>query len=1758
MKKLKVALIAIFAMLMSLCLFACKDDKGNGSSKTIRSVSVNGESSFIITDADGVDEASRLQAFNEAIAELELRVYYQGESRPGTLESDACTFDTSAVDWETIGTYRVTVTPTADNPKKVSTEISITIDHDFQKDPDNPNVEVCSVDGARRTTEALTDTYIAYDGFHGGPTSASKSSSSQLKPFGTIDYNGEERTVKTYTAGSLTRGMTITLKGDARATYGDKGVADAGYYFPILGVGVKEYDSTQSPFGVTNGYSGGASIIARNEGWVLMNGIGGGTTADPALLGGLVGGSSDAHNYPSHPDDPDADGRRPSDYGTEPVSAENWKDWYTYSSGTTHNSTNYTVDKENPVQVTFTWTFRMDGVAEYIYGDDTAGTSLIVRVKIPDNIETIESILHGEYVEMNFTSLSTVETRTLSDIRYQGVNEEAQTVYAENQMFDPASIVVQANYAQSPDVWENTANFSVSAYTQPATLTDGKPSETVAADVANWVDLAETPLSTAMSLFKIETRVGNVTKEVYVEADEFVGIIENRVGYGLGYDYDATHPNEGAIGEFGYSVAGEAGEEYVLLAPSGVANTVGTDKYISFRIYAESKMFNTTGLTLTLGTAAAGDKAQAKVADDGSYVDVLVYVDAETVAQDLTIAGLQDTDVVIDLAGISGATVTSAVTLEGDVLPVNKGGKVTIVYTIPAATWEQVGELGNNSIELSINGVARSMRYFDFDTEALTFGGENNFTQGGGTIPVSGSISVGADATTITVSYTLPALTAFGPDSNLAASGFYAFGLNLMQNGTMATQAVDNVYYTGAAADVAGSVTANFNGLPVTVTADGNVLRFAAISYVTDVPAFNTGSVWLNANDGDAALVRVIDLGFTYGENGVVYNDDELGDIYSVGVAVMGTVNNSSDVDRGFTLVGEVDLSAFGVEGSSFYFQMMSDLEADAQKNIYKVTFTEGSGEEDDVLTIAQETVEAGEAEVLLAATCTTDGVYGHAVKDAEENILFIYDFEYLPGGHTFAADADYEHAIDGYTYYSGVCSVCEEIAGWKVEGVQVGSTANNVNYGPTHGKNFAYNPGVGELYSVIYKGQTVTATGVATSAGTNVWQGFAPLLYLGDMFINTTNMRVDNYMNYVGGQSGTISEYMMNVASAVSGEADIAAAQAAMSADGGAPASIVWDWSDEAEIVVTITITTDSGDYICTYTYTPAGDNFEKNSYSIGIAADGGSFTGDIVAAGADTTNYNTAKEHIEIEIDYDEDGPFVIGTEGNGTGWTPKQHTLPIDKGEKLVVSGPMTSAGVSQWQAPVVAVYSGASAVGIMRADNYVLDNAYASIGIQVALNDDLDTDKSYTDYWAQVAKVITACTATYTIDWSNESKIVVTMQFVSAEEGTYTMTYTLTAMTGYTLADRYSVDFGCDTCYANFTSFERVEAHTHTFASEGDNADRCTVCGMLNPNHGNTEAGGLAHDYDATTHLCTICGAVDPDHTCVDTDPEDGKCDICGEDVAHTCVDANPVDGKCDICGEDVAHEHSYVSDTASEDYDKCTVCGALNPVHGQADGTAHVWINGVCKACDAQCAHEGVTTIGATCSVCGGTLSQITEEYSTEGKPALSPWANGTTDVSIVAGEEVVLNATYADAGTERWTGLVLQVKSASGTLMYFFRPAGDYASYNASNELVWNVPYGSGTVTAPGFVADDAAADYTAAKKTSATKITVSLNAETDTMTVVYQLLNAEGTATDTKTWTVTGMSDSIYTLGFALDGCTVTEDGVTISAQGFVYNSAE
>ena len=316
------------------------------------------------------------------------------------------------------------------------------------------------------------------------------------------------------------------------------------------------------------------------------------------------------------------------------------------------------------------------------------------------------------------------------------------------------------------------------------------------------------------------------------------------------------------------------------------------------------------------------------------------------------------------------------------------------------------------------------------------------------------------------------------------------------------------------------------------------------------------------------------------------------------------------------------------------------------------------------------------------------------------------------------------------------------------------------------------------------------------------------------------------------------------------------------------------------------------------------------------------------------------------------------------------------------------------------------------------------------------------------------------------------------------------------------------------YSNYQDVKADYPSAHTWSTDKTSSayDHCTAegCGVLNPKHGTEE---YPHVYvedkaSASYDQCIACGELNPAHT------EDSD-------------------------------RHVYVQG-------KCVACGKVDPDH-----TTHTYVNGVCSVCEVVCAHDFDEETGV-CSICGGTYSEVEAEYSVEGKPALSPWASGTTPVMIVGNNKVVLEGTYADAGADRWNGIVVQIKSASGKLMYFVRPAGDYASYDANNALVWNAPYGSTTMTAPGFVSDEDAPAFTAAKKTAATRITVTLDTETDTMTVVYELLDAEGKATRTDTWTIGGMADSMYTLGFALDGATVTADGVTITGQNVAYPAAE
>jgi hypothetical protein len=65
--------------------------------------------------------------------------------------------------------------------------------------------------------------------------------------------------------------------------------------------------------------------------------------------------------------------------------------------------------------------------------------------------------------------------------------------------------------------------------------------------------------------------------------------------------------------------------------------------------------------------------------------------------------------------------------------------------------------------------------------------------------------------------------------------------------------------------------------------------------------------------------------------------------------------------------------------------------------------------------------------------------------------------------------------------------------------------------------------------------------------------------------------------------------------------------------------------------------------------------------------------------------------------------------------------------------------------------------------------------------------------------------------------------------------------------------------------------------------------------------------------ATTHNCAYCGK--PASVCVDADPKDGKCDVCGKDFVHTCTGGTATcksKAICSICSKEYGElgDHNY--------------------------------------------------------------------------------------------------------------------------------------------------------------------------------------------------------------------------------------------------------
>ena len=847
----------------------------------------------------------------------------------------------------------MTVTPKENNANALTTTLTVTIEHQFGDPDPATGVARCTHCGkVESNTTFATPVTVNYGAFHGGYTSDSTQDPDGLvKPFGTVaGSTGGNVEVGTYSVGKLRKGMTLSVTGTAQSV----GTGEDSWYYPILGIAMREFDpaTVGSPYS-TSEYASGASVLVRNDGWVLLNGIG-----DPnRLLAGFAGGSSENYNYSSVTGGSTA----PANYqaGTVPTStaAEDWPAWYVYSSGTQL----YKEDYAEAQDVTFTWQFREDNVIVVTNRNDTTGTSLVSYIRVPDSMGdyTFDTVLHGEFVNMTFTSITAVQSDLLSSVTAQ-LTTDAKRTYVEGETIDLDELSVRIAFESAPEAYEFTTDYTLQAYIGSATT-----AEAAQADIApeSWTEVtADTPLSSAWQFFRVRSSVGGLSRYSYLNVgysnflseiapNSVEDVASSRITLN-GFAYQNQIENMLAYGELVYG-AGTSAENgtTVAVAPTGVPDAIpanahageGYTHFMAFRLFAKDGA--------KFGTPSANQaNVTVRRADDGSFVDVLVFLNAEIVVQNnIVITGMQTTPVRVDLTGVTIPSVSSAITdgvdAQGSV-PVNVGGDVTVEYAIHGLTVDAFNA-NRNAVILGVGSATASMGMSGtngFNWTENSFENTSGVALGNSTVTMSGSVSALENGMKLTVTYHVPAL----PNLSEQHPGYAA--LRMTYNGVTVT---DTVYY-GAPAEREGAsgFILDIDGVRVWVNAVGATVYYAVVGSgdnvvdsSVDVPSFvintNAGAntpatmyAYLNVGTG---------LGMADGEVSCLDAASEKNAAFTGSLRVLGTANDAKDYDRGWLVTGAVNAGSYGVtlrtgngEQTVYCFEVV----ANGVSHLYKVTYT--------------------------------------------------------------------------------------------------------------------------------------------------------------------------------------------------------------------------------------------------------------------------------------------------------------------------------------------------------------------------------------------------------------------------------------------------------------------------------------------------------------------------------------------------------------------------------------------------------------------------------------------------------------------------------------------------------------------------------------------------------------------------------------------------------------------------------------------------
>lgn len=1397
MRKLKIALTLLFAMSLSLFLFACGGDPADNSKQGIKTVvvEVGKDAKVAYTDADTASSWTN--------AGITVKVNYTDASRESAvIPSDECTWDISAVKWGEVNTtigYEIKVTPNGQTDgTAVSGTYRVTIGHNWGTASADGTSE-CGHCHAQMTERDITDV-IRYKAFHDGPFTGDASEDKYSTETTVLGEGGGTMMdgVKTITYGTIGIGQTFTLTGHAevfRAEYTDtpgSDEANSHWFFPIMGVSI-----------------GNNSLLVRNDGWVLYDGIGGANvTSDARKLQGFFETGSNGSNGKF--DNEVVGDIVEENYNNGVVMPSDAIDWFPYMDGELCRTADY---EDGGADIELTWQFRTDNVMVISFNNIDAGKLLTMSFKVPT--QTYNIILHGERVVMELDHLSSISTLTNPVYR---VDEVTKTDYAEGEMFDASTVKAFANYSQASNV-----PVAAAVYATLGTET---------------VDLSNTPLTPAMTDFRVVfagqdpialtgDKAITVVPSLFTGADSKTELEVDEVVF------------RGEKAQYAYG----AKDGKIVFTATGIANSLTPEQKTALRTdkdfyIAVNLVSRLTGEDLNNAVAqlyrvgvklGTDDFEDYEIAGEAGF-GVIIPVDASMLDKKLTFSFIardggwneeaQDwiwsgeerqlegqADIVLDLSNLEIPAAASVISGKATIAG---GGDVTVVYKADAFK-EDI----SNDIRIYVGNF--NLQGADI-TKAPEPGKEK--TLGGLGVEATQDKAAG----TLTVVYTLPAAD--------LANATLSYNIRLRIGSDYVN---DTVYYApevGTPATDAKGVAIATDGIgSVYVQAAGDKL-YILLPYAEAGVADLNREVKLNVNAGAATIsaensanAKVYNLSYKLtraGEISFINASDALA--ASENTKIEYVVLGSDGVNRGAYVLITADVTVAEVRSEDvtqeYYFELNpAAVEVDTARNIYKV------GAKIEEVSV---TPTAADKENIVSGDCTegtAQGISAYAYKGEGTTVLFYYGIQITAAGH------DWEDSDNG----TQVCSKCHSVKKSK--------DITNTTVAKLHEE--VKEKGMSVSFLVNSKGSSEWAESAVLDA-----RGLKLNLMCLDPWINTAGFAGCNlwpgHANTNGNmlQNGATSNIFLNTVSyltlTIDPEDGIKYYQNAKLVGHYTTDMLLQNETNDHPNDCTTTV----GDLITAILNDAAERGF--------TVAGGAQLTGSELFINTHALDANGVKaqydlyiaEHGEIVVPKDDPTYSTRQTMSaeqpvtfSGAYDANPQWLTRIEKGDKLEFEGTLTGAGTNAYNSIVLMLWSGSAPKGNFRSDNFINDEANLTAFEHWAIQKNATGDIAEAKADAASVKI--------TYDWSgsNANQIVITLVITNTADSTkvYTQTYTVVPDEDHLTLDEdhYAVGFSKDACTVSLTKFvKNGVAQEPTECAHNFVSGTCSKCGATIANETTT--------------------------------------------------------------------------------------------------------------------------------------------------------------------------------------------------------------------------------------------------------------------------------------------------------------------------------